>query len=199
MTAVLVGLVVLALVVVAVVAIVALAQRAKNAAPAGVADPLRKDSRGIDPRRIKVGDVIAHEGRDFLVRGSLAFDQDGFVWHEHHLDDTSVRRWLSVEDDEELELCFWTAVTAPTLAPGAASLDWDGTTYTREEHGHARFTATGSTGTGPEGTVEYYDYTAGDRRLSFERYGTAGDWEVAVGEVVNERALDIYPSAPPIP
>jgi hypothetical protein len=197
MTGALVGLVVLAVVVVAVVVVL---QRSRSTATtAAPGDPLRKDSRGIDPRRIKVGDVIAHEGRDFLVRGSLTFDQDGFVWHEHHLDDTAVRRWLSVEDDEELELCLWTAVSAPALAPGDPEVTWDGVAYTREEHGQARFTAAGSTGTGPEGAVEYYDYAAGEKRLSFERYGTAGDWEVAVGEVVNERALDIYPSAPPIP
>lgn len=165
---------------------------AATAAPA--ADPLRKDSRGIDPRKIKVGDVVAHEGRDFLVRGTLEFDQDGFRWQEHHLDDTSVRRWLSVEDDEELEICLWTAIDAPELAPGAAELAWEGTTYVREEQGRASFTASGSTGTGPTGTVDYVDYAAGPKRLSFERYGTAGDWEVGIGEVVNERSLDIYPT-----
>ena len=171
-------------------------QEAAAQAAAAPVDPLRKDARGIDPRKIKVGDVVAHEGRDFLVRGTLAFDQDGFRWQEHHLDDASVRRWLSVEDDEELELCLWTAVTAPGLAPGAASVDWDGTTYQREEHGRATFTASGATGTAPTGTVEYYDYASGDRRLSFERYGSSGDWEVGVGEVVNERTLDIYPTSP---
>ena len=170
-------------------------QQAAAAAPAAApVDPLRKDSRGIDPRRIKVGDVVAHEGRDFLVRGTLAFDQDGFVWHEHHLDDTTTRRWLSVEDDEELELCLWRSVTAPDLQPGAAEVTHDGVTYRREEQGRARFTASGSTGTAPTGTVEFVDYEAGDRRLSFERFGTEGDWEVGLGEVVNERALDIYPT-----
>ena len=174
-----------------------LQQRRRAEGAAGgqpVVDPLRKDSRGIDPRGIKVGDVIAHEGRDFLVRGTLAFDQDGFQWQEHHLDDASVRRWLSVEDDEELELCLWTGVDAPDLAPGAGELAWDGTTYVRQEQGRATFTASGSTGTGPTGTVEYVDYAAGPKRLSFERFGGAGDWEVGVGEVVNERALDIYPT-----
>jgi len=173
-----------------------LQQRNKAAASAAAppVDPLRKDSRGIDPRKIKVGDVIAHDGRDFLVRGTLEFDQDGFRWQEHHLDDTSVRRWLSVEDDEELELCLWTAVDAPDLAPGASELAWDGTTYVRKEQGRATFTATGSTGTGSTGTADYVDYAAGPKRLSFERYGTAGDWEVGVGEVVNERSLDIYPT-----
>ena len=169
-------------------------QQAASAPPAAPVDPLRKDSRGIDPRRIKVGDVVAHEGRDFLVRGTLAFDQDGFVWHEHHLDDTTTRRWLSVEDDEELELVLWESVSAPDLSPGAAEVVHDGVTYRREEQGRARFTATGSTGTAPSGTAEFVDYEAGERRLSFERFGTDGDWEVGLGVVVNERSLDIYPT-----
>lgn len=174
-----------------------LQQRKGEGSTAGApVDPLRKDSRGIDPRRIKVGDVIAHEGRDFLVRGTLEFDQEGFRWHEHHLDDASTRRWLSVEDDEELELCLWTSVDAPELAPGPGELVWEGTTYVRKERGRASFTAQGSTGTAPTGTVEYADYAAGSKRLSFERYGSAGDWEVGVGEVVHERALDIYPTTP---
>lgn len=190
--------VVVVVVIVAVVVAVVLVLRNRQAAaaePAPPADPLRKDSRGVDPRRIKVGDVVHHEGRDFLVRGTLAFVQDGFEWQEHHLDDASVRRWLSVEDDEELELCLWTAVTAPDLQPGPSELTWDGTAFTRDEHGRAEFRATGATGTGPTGTVEYYDYAAGERRLSFERYGTSTDWEVGVGEVVNERSLDIYPTS----
>ena len=169
-------------------------QKAASATPSTPVDPLRKDSRGIDPRKIKVGDVIAHEGRDFLVRGTLAFDQDGFLWQEHHLDDASTRRWLSVEDDEELELVLWESVSAPDLQPGASEVVHDGVTYRREEQGRARFTATGSTGTAPSGTVEFVDYEAGDRRLSFERFGTDGDWEVGVGQVLNERALDIYPT-----
>lgn len=168
---------------------------AKAKATTAPVDPLRKDSRGIDPRKIKVGDVVAHEGRDFLVRGTLAFDQDGFVWQEHHLDDTITRRWLSVEDDEELELCLWESVNAPELQPGANELVHDGVTYRKDEQGRAMFTATGSTGTAPAGTAEFVDYEAGAKRLSFERFGTEGDWEIGVGEVVNERTLDIYPTS----
>lgn len=187
------------LVVAAVVAVVVYLRKREAAAGTGTApvvDPLRKDSRGIDPRRIKVGDVVAHEGRDFLVRGTLAFDQDGFEWQEHHLDDTNVRRWLSVEDDEELEICLWEGVPGTDLQPGPTELTHAGVTYRRDEHGRARFTASGSTGTGPSGTVEYYDYAAGPQRLSFERYGTDGGWEVGLGHVVNERELDIYPTSP---
>lgn len=192
-------LLVVLLVVAAVVAVVVyLRRREESANPAtgATVDPLRKDSRGIDPRRIKVGDVVAHDGRDFLVRGTLAFDQGGFEWQEHHLDDTNVRRWLSVEDDEELEICMWEAVPGADLEPGPAELTFLGVTYRREEHGRATFTASGSTGTGATGSAEYYDYVADDKRLSFERYGTEGEWEVGTGIVVNERTLDIYPTSP---
>ncbi len=169
-------------------------QAAKAATAEPVVDPLRRDARGIDPRKIKVGDVVAHDGRDFLVRGTLAMDEDGFTWQEHHLDDTTTRRWLSVEDDEELEIVLWESADAPDLQPGATDLTYDGTAFRRKEQGQATFTASGATGTAPSGSVEYADYTAGDRRLSFERFGTGADWEVGIGRTLNERELDIYPT-----
>lgn len=170
-------------------------QAAEAATTRPVVDPLRRDSRGIDPRKIKVGDVVAHDGRDFLVRGTLALDEDGYAWQEHHLDDSDTRRWLSVEDDEELEIVLWERVDAPDLQPGPTDLTYEGTAFRRKEQGSARFTASGATGTAPSGTVEYADYSAGDRHLSFERFGSEGDWEIGIGRTVNERELDIYPTS----
>ncbi len=167
-------------------------QQKRPAAPP--TDPLRRDARGIDPRRLGVGDIVNHAGRDWVVRGTIEFDQDGFRWHEHLLDDASTRRWLSVEDNEELEIVLWEAATAPELEPGGQRVEHAGTEYTLDEHGRATFRAAGSTGTAPTGEVEYWDYTAGARRLSFERYGT-GSWEVGVGTVLNENELDIYPAS----
>jgi hypothetical protein len=138
--------------------------------------------------------VIRFDGRDFIVRGTLRFDQDGFEWQEHFLDDVEVKRWLSVEDDEGLEIGFWTALKGSDLQPGPKTLQHEGKAYELEEKGSARFTALGTTGTAPSGRVEYYDYAAGDALLSFERYGE-GDWEVAVGRTVGEYELDIYPGS----
>lgn len=171
------------------------AQRSAPTVPPEPVDPLRRDAAaGMDPRRIRVGDVIAHGGRDFIVRGTLELDEGGFRWHEHLLDDVEVRRWLSVEDDEDLELTLYETVRAPELQPGPPSLTHGGVTYSLDEHGTARFRATGSTGTGPTGTVEYYDYVSGEQRLAFERYG-GGSWDVSTGQVVPAYALDIYPSS----
>jgi hypothetical protein len=38
------------------------------------------------------------------------------------------------------------------------------------------------------------DYEAGDRRLSFERYGDESGWEMGLGQKISEHVLDIYPS-----
>ena len=172
------------------------AEQARNRPPAGETprDPLRADSVRSDPRRLTVGDVIRFDGRDFIVRGTIRFDQDGFQWQEHFLDDVEVKRWLSVEDDEGLEIGFWTALKGADLQPGPRTLQYDGKTYELDEKGSARFTAVGTTGTGPGGRVEYYDYAAGEALLSFERYGVGG-WEAATGRTVGEYELDIYPGS----
>src|SRR5688572_3163724 len=63
----------------------------RPSAPAVPRDPLRTESVRSDPRRITVGDVIRFDGRDFIVRGTIRFDQDGFEWQEHFLDDVEVK------------------------------------------------------------------------------------------------------------
>lgn len=146
----------------------------------------------MDPRRISVGDVVHYEGRDFIVRGTLELEEGGFRWYEHFLDDVEVRRWLSVEEDEELEIYLWQRVTAPDLTPGAPQLEYADSTYILHERGRARYEAAGTTGTGPSGQVDYVDYAAGSKRLAFERFGD-GSWEVSVGQAVPPYLLDIYP------
>lgn len=161
------------------------------------ADPL-KQHLTVDPRRIKVGDVVAYAGTDHLVRGSVTLHQDGDTWWEHHLDGGVGRMWLSVEDAEDgLETVLWRAVVAPDLTP-EATVSHDGVGYARSESGRATYTAAGATGLPDTGSVEYHDYASTastDRRLSFERFGS-DSYEVGLGEVVSPESLDIYPVTP---
>lgn len=149
-------------------------------------------------RRLRPGAIITYEGRDHVVRGSLHFDQGGYTWDEHLLDDLAVRRWLSVEDDEGLEVALWRAIPLADVASGTAGdteVTADGTTYRLSERGQARFSAEGTTGTSASGSAEYVDYDGGDGRLlSFERYGTTAGWEVGLGAVVQPGELTVYPA-----
>jgi hypothetical protein len=155
-------------------------------------DPFGTDAGRPDPRRLKIGDIVGFDGRDYVVRGTIRLDQSGFTWEEHLLDDTTGKTWLSVEDDEGLELCLWHRVTGSGHVPGSPSLTDEGVEYFLAERGEATFRSEGTTGTASSGHLEYIDYAAGDRRLSFERFG-ATTWEVSRGRVVGERELTIYP------
>ncbi len=168
-------------------------RRTRTVTPAGREDPLRPEAAaGMDPRRIAVGDVVHYDGRDFIVRGTLELEEGGSRWHEHFLDHVEVRRWLSVEEDEELEIYLWQRVVAPELSPGTSQLEFQADTYTLQERGRARYKAIGTTGTGPSGQLDYLDYASGSKRLAFERFGDGG-WEVSVGHAVPPYLLDIYP------
>lgn len=183
-----------------VVAVVAVRRsRSRPTAAKGPGDPLRdRDSDALrgDPRRLKPGDIVEIRGVSYAVRGTIRLVEGGWSWAEHLLDDTGgVRRWLSVEEDPELELVLWAAEPGATVTPGAPTIDFDGRRYTWDETGQARYTSTGTTGLEPSGTMRYHDYQApGGARLSFEAYGEAG-WEVARGETLLRAEVMIYPQA----
>ena len=160
-------------------------------------DPLAPETALSDPSRLQPGDVVHYEGEQWVVRGTMSLDQDGDRWQEHLLDTGATRRYLSVEPGEgELNILMWRGILAPDLEPGAPRLEHDGKSWTRAERGRARYTAIGTTGTAPSGSLEYYDYALGDdrdapERLSFERTSGA-DWEVSVGKRVRQSELDVF-------
>jgi len=168
---------------------------AGRAAPAGLPEaPAPEPIGGVEVRAMKVGDVVNYEGHDYIVEGTLRFDQGGFRWDEHRLVDGPDSLWLSVEDDEGLELVVWERLRGAALEPGPGSLDHAGVTYELDERGRANFTSEGVTGAPGGGKAEFADYAHGDHRLSVERYGDDGGWEINVGRVISEHVLDIYPS-----
>ena len=156
------------------------------------AAPAATPSSGV--HTLKLGDVVNHDGADWIVEGTIRLVQDGFVWQEHRLVDGERSLWLSVEDDEGLEVVVWERAPETGLEPGAEQLSHEGVSYELEERGKADFTAEGSTATATSGRAEFVDYAAGEKRLSFERYGEDAGWEVGLGIVISEHALDIYPS-----
>jgi hypothetical protein len=165
------------------------------AGPAGLpSGPAPEPIGGADVRALKVGDVVNYESRDWIVEGTLRFDQGGFRWDEHRLVDAGDALWLSVEDDEGLEIVVWERLRGAALEPGPGSLEHVGVTYELDERGNANFTSEGVTGAPGGGKAEFADYAKGDKRLSFERYGDDGGWEISAGSVISEHVLDIYPS-----
>ncbi len=206
--AVLVLLAVLVLVAAVVVVLVTVLRRRKRdeglAQRATTVDPMGPGPLTSDPRHLKPGDVVrlSAEPGDWVVRGTLAFDEDGYRWKEHLLDGSTAegerRHWLSVEEDEGgLELVLWDRVAGSDLTPDSAEVAHGGVAYRRDERGRARYSSIGTTGAAESGTAEYADYLpagGGGARLSFERYSTAGSWEVSSGRVVLAESVQILHS-----
>ncbi len=143
-------------------------------------------------RGLRVGDVVNYDGHDSIVERSYRFREGGSRWEEHLLVDGDYKRWLSVEDDEGLECIVWERRPDPSLEPGAGSIEIDGTSYEFGEQGTADYTLEEGSGPGGAGKVEYADYEAGEKHLSFERFDGSG-WEINVGVEVSEHAFDVYP------
>lgn len=192
-------LLVVALVVAGVALFLLVRKKNEPAATTGPVDPFAdKDSDALrgDPRALKAGDIVDIFGETYTVRGSLRLKEGGYQWSEHLLDTAKgTRKWLSVEEDPELELVLWTE-TPGVPAAGGDEIEHDGKTFRLDESGNARYVSEATTGLTPSGTVAYHDYTAADgTRLSFEDFGESGKKEAAIGQVLYRSALMIYPQS----
>jgi hypothetical protein len=165
-------------------------------------DPFAAESETAgDPRALKAGDMVQYLGRQYFLRGSLRMREGGFTWSEHILDaDADGQKiWISVEEDPDLEVVWWTEQDADELLPDKKNITFEGVEYQRVEHGTADYRGEGTTGVAASGRVEYVDYEAsGNRYLAFERFlgeGGGGSWEASTGERVPNGALTIYPGS----
>lgn len=194
----LVVLLAIALLVLIVVAVLRARRRRGPAVPAArppAADPLADHEGVTDVRTLRAGDMVDYGGTLYFVRGSLRLTEGGYSWAEHFLDDShGKRRWISVEEDPDLEVLLWQPTEA-VREPGGDRMEVEGVTYRLDERGNARYTSEGTTTVAGSGAVEYVDYRGPDElALSFERFD-GGPWEAGLGETVALSALRVYPAS----
>lgn len=195
----------LALILVALIVLIVVLLRRRSGtagpppAPAPPRDPFAPgDQVAGDPRTLKAGDMVEYLGTRYFVRGSLRLKEGGYTWSEHLLDADTIegtKVWISVEEDPDLEVVWWTEHDIGDLTPGERTIVVDGVEYRREEHGTADYTSEGTTGVGVQGRVEYVDYEGPrGKYLAFEQYG-GGQWEAGLGERVPTGSMTIYPGS----
>jgi hypothetical protein len=183
--------------VVAVVVYVVRARRTKAQDQPRV-DPLADEPGLYDPHSIVVGDVVTYAGVDHVVRGTISLSEGGMTWQEHLLDGSTGRRWLTVEDDEgDLEMTLWMRREGTNLTP-EGDVVLDDRVHRQVERGRAEYTAEGTTGTPPSGTVDYADYATTDKTglIAFERWAATQSWEVSTGRAVTRGELTVYHTEP---
>lgn len=142
---------------------------------------------------LQLGDIVEYFGRDWIVEGKLIYDEDGFTWIEYLLQDQQDIRWLSVEEDDRVELS-WMQPTRnldiPRNPPNP--ITFEGETYHCVDSGVASMKREGSVLNRQAEQCRYFDYESEDGKLlSVEDWN--GETEVTSGEEISPSDISIFP------
>lgn len=151
--------------------------------------------RDVSLTTLRPGDVVIHLDVTYMVEQRITYHQQGFFWFDYRLDDGAGQAaWLSVADDDRLEVAFYHPVDDLELPfPPPESFEYDGSTFTYDEGGVVDAKIDRGTGSETRTTVEAYDYESEDGRvLGIQRWNES-EVEMAVGRSVRPVELDLLP------
>lgn len=142
---------------------------------------------------LQLGDIVEHYGRDWIVEGKLIYEEDGFTWMEYLLQDQQEIRWLSVEEDDRVELSWLQSTRSldiPRNPPNPVT--FEGETYHCVDSGVANMKREGATLNRQAEQCRYFDYEGDNGKvLSVEDWN--GEIEVAYGQTINSGDISIFP------
>ncbi|MFW6360016.1 MAG: DUF4178 domain-containing protein [Chroococcales cyanobacterium] len=159
-----------------------------------------KSSRSLPPLErnvftLQIGDIVQYLGTDWVVEGKLTYDDDGYTWLEYLLQDGDRIAWLSVDEDDRVEVALLepsNQLDISTTPP--KEITFVGETYSLVGSGNASMTRTGTTLNRTAERCQYYDYQGNDNKvLSIEVW--KGEYEVTVGNRINPRMLSLLPGS----
>ncbi|HEY9846004.1 MAG TPA: DUF4178 domain-containing protein [Candidatus Caenarcaniphilales bacterium] len=142
---------------------------------------------------LEIGDIVQYLDTDWVVEGRLTYNDEGYTWLEYLLQDGDRLCWLSVEEDDQVEV----SLLEPTHVLEVGSnppqqLTFLGESYQCVEFGTARMTRIGTTRQRSAEQCRYFDYKgSGERVLSIEDW--SGEIEVTVGKQIPPSLLTILP------
>ncbi len=142
---------------------------------------------------LQIGDIVQYMGRDWVVEGKLNYNVGGYIWFEYLLQDHNDIRWLSVDEDDRVEVAFLEPTDRLEVSKNPPKqLNFADETYLRVDSGMAKMTRIGTTLRKTAERCEYFDYRGSDDNvLSIEIWD--GEVEVTVGYQINPRSLTLLP------
>ncbi len=142
---------------------------------------------------LQVGDIVQYAGTDWVVEDRLTYDDHGYGWLEYLMQDGDRQRWLSIEEDDRLEVLWMeTLAHAEISNPPPQQIILDHLTYRQIEAGTARMTRLGTPLNRQSQICQYFDYTGPDDTvLSVENW--QGDVEVTRGRQIHPQSLVLLP------
>jgi hypothetical protein len=141
---------------------------------------------------LEIGDIVQHEGIDWFVEGKLIYNDGSDSWFSYLLQDNETICWLSVEEDDLVEVSIFHQTSETIPQPLPTEMNYLGEDYSLSQSGTATMRRLGNTLNRQQQTCNYYDYH-GDRNLRLSVEIWDGDVEVSVGQKINPRMLNFLP------
>lgn len=151
-------------------------------------------TRDVTLMTLAVGDVVVHLDETYVVEQRITYHQQGFFWFDYRLDAGDDKQaWLSVADDDELEVAFFHPIDLELDGEPPRTLTVDGVEYTLDESGEVDAKIDRGTGSETRTVVHCWDYEAsGGRLLGIQRWGE-DETEAAAGRAIRPVELDLLP------
>ena len=142
---------------------------------------------------LEIGDIVQYLGTDWVVEGQLTYNEVGFTWLEYMLHDADRISWLSVEEDDLLEVQWLEPTNALEVGSNPPKeLTFEGEVFRCVSSGVAVMKRKGNLQRRQSEECHYYDYEGpGDRVLSIEDWD--GEIEVTLGENIRPSSLSLLP------
>ena len=165
----------------------------KRGALSGSSKPKELPSLKRNIFNLQIGDIVQYMGVDWVVEGKLTYTVDEYSWLEYMLQDDNEIRWLSVDEDDTVEVALLEATDRLDISESPPQqLNFADENYKCVDSGVARMTRLGTIQRRKAQTCEYFDYKGSDDKvLSIEVWD--GEIEVTVGYRINPRSLTILP------
>jgi hypothetical protein len=158
---------------------------------------LGTDSGGSNLMNLSLNDIVSYYDRDYIVEGRLDYREDGWHWIAYMLQDGDAIRWLSVEQDDGLEVSLWREIDDAPISQRMngrppETIEYRGINFRLIEYGSAQVTQQGRTGRRSGMSCDYFDYEGPQGEMfAIERWGN--ELEFSIGEEVEPYELDILP------
>ena len=142
---------------------------------------------------IRPGAALRLRGDEFVVERCGRFEDPDGGWLEHRLSSNASGSslWLEVPADPGAPVIAYERSDLIGEAPdGSEAIEHGGARYPLLTSGRASYRTLERSAAPKRGRLEYYEYAAGDRRVSFERRDD-GAWEVSVGREIAATTIEL--------
>ena len=143
---------------------------------------------------LRPGAAVRHDGEEYVIERTIRLDQDGCVWFEHRLSSDASGRtvWLEIPADPEVGVIVYDrSDTLDAPHERRPEIEHEGERMPHVMSGPATYRTIERSAAPNSGVLEYHEYAAGGRHVTYECRGAEGIWEVSAGHEAEPAEIEI--------